>query len=332
MAIDTKNMMTVFVTLIVGIIIVSGVMAPVIADSVSTSESFENEGAQWVRMAYVTDDTDYSFSVDISDSVSITNGDNTQTGDMIDMILYADSLCSIFVSDGDIILVGANGNYTQMSYLGNSFTVSRSNGVLTVDDGSVLYSPSATVEWAYVPIGTGTYGSFNAGGLQRDQSNLVAVGSFAGVGCYDDKVSLGGLVMDADVTSEYINSVKWILNGGGSDDSEDAFEPATPTSLVAPVASPRTLPIVQGTEPVRGGSENGGGTRAVPTPTYTDGDWGYELDGTDATIISYSGAGGGAITIPATVGGYSVVAVGKGEYEESVFDTNLSATDLIISS
>ena len=55
----------------------------------------------------------------------------------------------------------------------------------------------------------------------------------------------------------------------------------------------------------------------VPTPTYTDGDWGYDLitvDGTQkAVIVSYSGTSGVTLNIPATVGGYAVHRVGKSE-------------------
>jgi hypothetical protein len=40
-----------------------------------------------------------------------------------------------------------------------------------------------------------------------------------------------------------------------------------------------------------------------------DGDYTYTVSGGNATITAYTGAGG-AITIPATLGGYSTVAIG----------------------
>lgn len=75
---------------------------------------------------------------------------------------------------------------------------------------------------------------------------------------------------------------------------------------------------------------------ATATPTYTDGDWGYDLitsNGvTTAKIVSYSGAGGGAITIPTTIGGYTVTELGKdaNSGNNNVFESSLTATDLII--
>lgn len=75
---------------------------------------------------------------------------------------------------------------------------------------------------------------------------------------------------------------------------------------------------------------------ATANPTYTDGDWGYDLvtEGglTTAKIVSYSGSGGGAITIPTTIGGYTVTQVGKdaSSGNNNVFESTLVATDLII--
>ena len=75
---------------------------------------------------------------------------------------------------------------------------------------------------------------------------------------------------------------------------------------------------------------------ATATPQYTDGDWGYDLISsngvTTAKIVSYSGVGGGAITIPTTIGGYTVTELGKdaNSGNNNVFEPSLTATDLII--
>ena len=252
---NPKYILTLAVTLMVGVILIAGVLTPVIADTSSTTTSIDNEGAQWVRMAYVSDGIDYSVSVDVDGDVTITNGGNVQTGSVTDMIVYADSLCSVFISDGDIILVGSNGNSTQMIRLEDSFTIERASGVLTIGDGTSVYQPSGSVEWAYVPIGTGAYGSFGAGGLQRDQTPLVAVGSFAGVGCYNNLITPDyGLVMDADVTSEYINSVKWALGLGGQDDDEDG-DAEQAVEQTDPSPSP-SLTVPDSPEPDTDGGED----------------------------------------------------------------------------
>ena len=352
---NPKYILTIAVTLMVGVILTTGVLTPVIADTSSTTVSIDNEGAQWVRMAYVSDDTDYSVSVDVDGDVTITNGGNVQTGSVTDMIVYADSLCSVFISDGDIILVGSNGNGTQMIRLGGSFTIERASGVLTIGDGTSVYQPSGSVEWAYVPIGTGMYGSFGAGGLQRDQTPLVAVGSFAGVGCYNNLVTPDyGLVMDADVTEEYITSVKWALGLGGQDDDnaeqteQTDLSPSPSLTVLGPSESdtdggedPAPMDASPETdagdgdgdaEPTRGETEGSGGLRAVPSYTYTDGDWGYNLISFNpyvAQIVYYLGAGGD-VSIPTSLGGYTVAQIGLGGQGNAVFDTSLAIGNLTI--
>lgn len=354
---NPKHILTIAVTLMVGVILIAGVLTPVIADTSSTTTSIDNEGAQWVRMAYVSDDTDYSVSVDVDGDVTITNGGNVQTGSVTDMIVYADSLCSVFISDGDIILVGSNGNSTQMIRLDDSFTIERASGVLTIGDGTSVYQPSGSVEWAYVPIGTGAYGSFGAGGLQRDQTPLVAVGSFAGVGCYNDLITPDyGLVMDADVTSEYINSVKWTLGlGGQGDDGDDDAEQVveqtdpspSPTLTVPDSPEPDTDggvdPVLMGVspetdagdtdgdaEPTRGETEGSGGLRSAPSYTYTDGDWGYNVVSSRyAQVVYYLGTGGD-VSIPTSLGGYTVYKIGLGGEGKAVFDTSLAIGNLTI--
>lgn len=65
---------------------------------------------------------------------------------------------------------------------------------------------------------------------------------------------------------------------------------------------------------------------AVPTPTYTDGYWGYdtfvENDVTYARIVSCSITSGTTISIPDTVGGYVVKEIGKGGSNETIWDNS----------
>ena len=87
-------------------------------------------------------------------------------------------------------------------------------------------------------------------------------------------------------------------------------------------------------------SINGGGNGtvlnplgAVPTPTYTDGDWGFNLVGNNAVIVSYSGTGGNII-VPSTVNDGStdrtVVGIGTGNSGETVLDNaNISANSTL---
>ena len=317
---DIKTMsMTILAIVVAGVVL--GASLPLVASIGTEPVSVENENAQWIRMAYITNNSNYSFNVDIDGDVKITNGASIQTGEYEDMIIYADSYNSIFISDDDVILTGSDlHDGTNWWFLGDNFTVSRTSGVVTVTEGGdtiTLGQPS----WAYVPIGNGGYSSFAQGGINRDSSPLVAVGSYAGVYCYNNYVSPDvGLVMDADVTSTFINSVRWALESDLSDELID-FDPGLidfDPGLIQPIDI----------DPIGPGDQ----IMTVPTPTYTDGDWGYNLNyGGYAVIVSYSGAGGGPITIPSTVGGIDVKEVGKGGTNETVFDTSLSVTGLTIS-
>lgn len=314
---DIKTIsMTILAIAVAGVVL--GASLPLVASIGTETVSVENEGAQWVRMAYVTDNSDYSFSVSIGDNVTITNGANTQTGEYEDMVIYADSDVAIFISGDDVIVTGSDGENTDYRLLGDNFTVSRSSGSVSIQDGDdnlAMGSPT----WAYVPIGTGNYSSFANGGLERDSSPLVAVGSFAGVYCYNNYVTPDvGLVMDANVTSEYITSVRWALESDIENELLD-FDPGLidfDPGLIQPIDI----------NPIDPGNE----IMAVPTPSYTDGDWGYNLVGSNATIVSYSGAGGDVV-IPSTVGGHDVKQVGIGESYGYIFQANVTVNNLVIS-
>lgn len=336
---------TILVSLLLAGILIGTVGIPVIDSIANETHSVSNSGAQWVRMAYVEDDSDYSFTVHMNDNdtVTITNGDSVQTGPTDDIILYADEYHTLFIKDGVLCTIGDSFN----DYIsggptvdGYDVTITRTNGTVTKTDrfGSNWGEPS----WAYVPITGGIYSSFgaNAVPLHRYSEEVVAVGTYAGVyagqmGVVDVSYDYG-LVMDADVTADYINSIQWVLESELTEDEPlnvlpfdpNDIDPLDPGVIVDPFDPGQIQPIDIDPIPIDPGNQ----IMSVPTPTYTDGDWGYDLDANNvATIVSYSGAGG-SVTIPATVGGYTVTGVGKGGSGETVFNTTLSVTSLTISS
>lgn len=318
-------------TLIVAVVVLAGVAFPMIGGLSSETTTISNDGASWIRMAYITDQSDYSVEYTFGDNVSVAG----QSGEWEDMILYADSQCTVcIVGDNIVLIVG------DVAYVSNdpqTMTVSRSSGIVSIDGDPISES---TVSWAYVPVANGKYGSFGADTvpLHRDASNVAAVGGFAGVYAYNENVSMDlGLVMDANVTEEYINSVRWALESDIPVEETQPFHPIDPGMFDPGILNPGTDdpaviddPIDPSTlDPQYIDPDIGGNVlMSVPTPTYTDGDWGYELSGSDATIVSYSGAGGN-ITIPATVGGYTVVGIGKGGNGETVFDNSTIADTTI---
>ena len=319
---DTKNFITMSIGLAIGVMLISGAMVPVISDVSSTSVTVENEGASWIRMAYVSDGSDYSAEYSFSGD-TVTTGEQSGDGDTI---LYADSLCVLVFSDGDAVAICSD----RYILLDGDITVDRTDGTVTITDANDTYEIGVP-EYAYVPVPQGEYAYFDSSATPLWQSRLVTAGSYAGVYCYNDYVTPNiGLVMDAEITGHAVDSVKWVL-GGSEDAVETEVAPVlgSPSLYVAPVVNGDSdNPTAQDDDSEIPSESGGGGLRAVPTPTYTDGDWGYTLYSSNATIVSYSGSGGGAITVPATVGGHPVLGFGASGYNQTVFNTSLSATDI----
>ncbi len=317
-------------TLIVAVVVMTGVVFPTIGDMSSETTTISNDGASWIRMAYITDQSDYSAQYTFGDNISVAG----QSGEWEDMILYADSQCTICIV-GDYI-VKIVGDVVSVSDDPQTVTVSRSNGIVSIDGEPVSES---TVSWAYVPVANGKYSSFGADTVPlHKNSALATVGGFAGVYAYNENVNMDvGLVMDADVTEEYINSVKWVLASSIPTEETQPFNPVDPGSFDPGAFDPGSLNPID-IDPINPFDPNENQLMSVPTPTYTDGVWGYELfsayisgQSTQvAQIVSYSGTGGGAITIPTTVGGYDVYALGKSNGQNTIFGSTVNATDLII--
>ena len=314
--------------ILVAVILVGSVLAPVI-DTVS--------GGAWDETITTTynEDPDLQFdkqtsnftlnmSVTIGDDVVITNGEDTVTATYGAMFLLAADNSAVFINVADdLIFTWSDNDGNHSLTLAGDFTAVIADGKLTINDGTAHDAP-LPASYLYVPSSTGGYGSFASGELSKRAADpVIAAGSFAGAVAYNSSVTFVGdaMVMSVDGTDTLINSVEWVAAPA----AEPAIVPLDPSTITIQPLDPSVL------DPTPDA-----GIMTVPTPTYTDGDWGYDLittgyDTTVAKIVSYSGAGGGAITIPATVGGYDVKEVGKGGSSDALFDTSLVATDLTIS-
>lgn len=316
---NVKNYITIATAVIVAVSLFAGGFLPIIADASTTTETITNEGAGWLRMNYMENNSDYSVNVSLSDD-TLTVG--AQSGEASDMIVYADSDSSVVLVDGSMYLINSSGS----TELPDSFSIERSSGAVSVNN----VQTSENVSYAYVPRSGGNYAYFDAEGmapLHRSGEALATMGTFAGL-TVTNNYSPYGLVMDADVTTEYINSVRWALPGDLS------METTLP--VIIPGGS-TILPFNPGSstddidlEPVDLDLGENTIMSVPPTPSYTDGDWGYNLSGSDATIVSYSGPSGTNvdITIPSTVGGYTVKKIGNGS--TAIFDTSLTFGSLSI--
>lgn len=153
--------------------------------------------------------------------------------------------------------------------------------------------------WASVPASDGNYTRFDESYVSSDLGGLYtnsqvpfaaySASSYSWGNTYPLLLCSGlsfkttPLVPHMQGTPGYVTGTSW----------------GAPGSTPAPVTPPVSLPFIETI------------TMEPPTPTYTDGDWGYDLDGDDAVIVCYTGSDTD-ITIPSTVGGHTVTAIGRG--------------------
>ena len=314
--------------ILVAVILVGSVLAPVI-DTVSggawdetiTTTYNEDPDLQFDKQ---TSDFALNMSVTIGDDVVITNGEDTVTAPYGAMFLLAADNSAVFISVADDLIFTWSDNDGKHSLnLAGDFTAVIADDKLTINDGTAHDAP-LPASYLYVPSSTGGYGSFASGELNKRAADpVIAAGSFAGAVAYNSSVTFVGdrMVMSVDGTDTLITSAEWIAAPA----AEPAVVPFDPSSITIQPLDPSVL------DP-----EPDASIMSVnPNSQYTDGYWGYNLIASGAnqgkaSIVSYSGPGGGPITVPATVGGYDVVELGS-DNAYTVFDTTLNATDLIIS-
>ena len=325
---ETNKTVLILAALVVAITMTMGVLTPIIAESTSDNHQ-TNEGAGWIRFAYDSNEnTSYTISIN-SSNLTITNNTDTQTpsGDSGNTILYADSNSSVWADSGTIRVLGKSNGSSEYWTASADLTITRDSNGVNITDGTndtTYDSPS----WAYIPISTGTYGFFQNGTAVGDSGKPMASvgGGNAGIYAYNDIFSCGD--MDLSLITETDEDGKIIGTSWGteSDDLETANGPSLGMDL---------NPIVP--EKAAAEPKSSGGLGAVPTPTYTDGDWGYDLMDVDgvqmARIVAYQGSYSTSVTIPATIGGYTVYAIGAGGFEKTVFQNSstFSLTGLTIS-
>ena len=325
---NAKAVTTAVITFTIAVVLFSSLLVPIIGNASTTTTSIENEGASWMRydMKNSIVGTDISVTED-SGNITITNGTDSQSNELSDaLIIYAGSNGSVYYDGTNMIVLSKNNDATAYGTLTGSFTVKEINGSVIASDGTNTYD-LGTPAWAYVPSSVGQYAMFNDTGIEIEGEPVASISqTYAGVSAYNDIINMDiGLMMDVTMDENVVESIKWIVRPV---EPLPELTPIDPERITIQPLDPSIIDLID---------LGGGGMTimAVPTPTYTDGDWGYDLitDGYDTTvakIVSYSGAGGGAITIPATVGGYDVKEVGKGGASQTVFDTSLVATNLTI--
>lgn len=328
---DTGKTTTLVISLIIGVVMITGILAPICAEATSqSSESVENEGVGWVRFALDRNaGTTYSLSYTEDDNAAyLDNGTDRQTfawdddTSVFETIFYADSNFSVWIDEYTTHILGTkDGNPIYVKDF-MEFTIVRDASGVTVTTDISEPMTFGVPTWAYIPMSTGNYGFFLASDLDSELGNevknypsnmplAVVGGGFAGVSAYNDIFRYSGL----GFTMQSITDENGLYYG------------ATWERSTASESAQSVDPIVL--------------VMSDPAQTYTDGDWEYELGTVSgvqkAVIVSYSGTGGDVV-VPATVGGYDVYRLGKtavsGSEQNNVFDnsTLTSGSTLTISS
>ena len=319
--------LTIMVSLIVAGVVFAASL-PVLEAVTSSEEGVHNDGAGWVRFDLNrTANAEYTINIvidEVLDTFSIANGTDTQTYDNegsldFETILYADSNVSVWSDNTAIRILGSsNGSPFYMEGWGNLDIVRTSEGVsIGYDDFFVSYGVPT---WAYVPVSTGSYGFFMNGTevvtYPGDMPIAAVGGGFAGVYAYDNHYRYDGLglaMSESRTEDGKLNGVSW---------AKAVVEDADDIQMIDPSLIDFDPSIID-LDPID--LDPGAQLMSVPTPQYTDGDWGYNaIDGRpEVRIVSYSGAGGD-VTVPATVGGHTVRGIGSGVSNQTVFPENMN--------
>lgn len=323
--------LTVLVCIMVAGVVV-GASLPIFDSLTASSESVHNDGAGWVRFTLDRNaGTEYTVLItEDENGVYVMNGDDVQTYDDsstedFETILYADSNVCVWWDSAACHVMGIkDGNPLYFEDTVGIGIVRDSSGVTITPVG---YSPMTfgVPEWAYVPASAGSYGFFaydEDRGVQNYPSNMplaVVGGGFAGVYAYNDIYRYNGLGlrMNPIYQDDLFFGATWAI----PTESDESVDPSSIT--LDPISIPN-IPIIDIDDPFN--PEPDTSIMSMPTPTYTDGVWGYEYNGDGATIVSYSGTGGNII-MPDTVGGRTVLAVGKGGSNQTVFDNSTLLND-----
>lgn len=316
MELNIKTFFTAVITLAIAIVFIVSGLVPALYDNMpSDTQTYENTGAGPLRFAKA--DSGFNLSYDVTEengttTLTVTNGSDVQTCDIGTQlqnkdygILYADNNLTVFLDKyAKIHVINQAVTDTSSIHYNPSWplTISGSASYVRVNATGMSSITSPAPNWAYIPNSTGEYAYYQDTGVVLNDEPTPYAASYAGISCYNDIVQYDlPLTLTKTFNDDKLTDARWTYV---------AEEPANNNTTPAVVPQGNDAPINILGSP-------------VPSSTYTDGDWGYEILYGSAVIVSYLGSYGMNvdITIPSTVGGYTVTQLGSGGEHSPIFLT-----------
>ena len=158
---NTKGIITAIVTIIVGVILTTGILIPIIGDATGGGEEYTNENPTF-KFVKVTENPSVDMDISYVENTHVLtlNSNDIQEVTLNDdgkAIVYVDNNVIVYVEDSNLsIKAKATGEVTTVESGAIQTSIYQHDDV--VDIGDDYHSPAPT--WAYIPDSTGTYGFY----------------------------------------------------------------------------------------------------------------------------------------------------------------------------
>lgn len=203
----------IIIGIVVGIIVIGTLLVPTINVVSQETISVTNTGAGELRYVYNAEPVDYSSTIvytDVSDEIMTGfGGADLQTIAAVESVLWASDIGAVIFNGSTFYLVADDGETAVNTDLGDGFTVTVSEGVVTISDSEdTVYS--GTITWSYAPKPTGTFAFYTDTEKNIVRFPLAAVGSFVGISTYNELSSDDRFDLESTVTDGVVEEVSWV--------------------------------------------------------------------------------------------------------------------------
>ena len=225
---DTRKFIEMTIIAIVGILLITTALIPVISSLPGNMEERTNEGSALVNMTKIAGNASatieftggYDENTDSYD-LYVLNGTDRQDIDLtgnLTGIIYADSNLCITLIQGSLTIAALGENPVVMGELGIPTTITKTSSGVTVASESAMFSQTfSNPEWAYVPLSTGKFSTYLDGTDVNTDGNFTKVfygmNNEARVACYNDMNSSGAeMTFLEDYSEGVLSGGDWSTN------------------------------------------------------------------------------------------------------------------------